>query len=128
MSDTEQGDIALKTQQDSDSSDEDIADTQDTKAARGEQRRASQGPGKGNMYQKRRLRKEARKPLFSSEEEMLVDCLHDNEILYKCLMDCKDRSKREAVWDKFCEENYMDKDACQRWFNASAHSSERSLT
>ena len=33
MSDTEQGDIALETQQDSDSSDKDIADTQDTHAA-----------------------------------------------------------------------------------------------
>ena len=33
---TEQGDIALETQQDSDSSDEDIADTQDTQAAGGE--------------------------------------------------------------------------------------------
>ena len=32
MSDTEQGDIALETQQDSDSSDEDIADIQDTQA------------------------------------------------------------------------------------------------
>ena len=35
MSDTEQGDIALETQQDSDSSDEDIADTQLTQAAGG---------------------------------------------------------------------------------------------
>ena len=35
MSDTEQGDIALKTPHESDSSDEDIADTQDTKAAWG---------------------------------------------------------------------------------------------
>ena len=33
MSDTEQDGIALETQQDSDSSDEDIADTQDTQAA-----------------------------------------------------------------------------------------------
>ena len=32
MLDTEQGDIALETQQDLDSSDEDIADTQDTQA------------------------------------------------------------------------------------------------
>ena len=32
MSDTEQGDIALETQQDSDSCDENIADTQDTHA------------------------------------------------------------------------------------------------
>ena len=32
MSDTEQGDIVLETQQDLDSSDEDIADTQDTQA------------------------------------------------------------------------------------------------
>ena len=42
-----------------------------------------------------------------------MDFLRDNEILYKRLMDCEARSKREAVWDKFCE-NYMDKDACQR--------------
>ena len=68
------------------------------------------------MYQKRRLRKEARNLLFCSEEEQkVVDFLRDNEILYnKRLMDYKDRSKREAVWDKFCEEKYMDKDACQR--------------
>ena len=45
-----------------------------------------------------------------------MDFLHDNKILYnKCLMDYRDRSKREAVWDKFCEENNMSKDACQRW-------------
>ena len=31
-------------------------------------------------------------------------------------MDYKDRSKREAVWDKFCGENNLDKDAYQRWF------------
>ena len=43
MSDTEQGDIGLQTQQDSDSSDEDIADTQDTHAAGGTQK----GKGKG---------------------------------------------------------------------------------
>ena len=33
MSDTEQGDIPLKTQQNSDSSEKDITDTQDTQAA-----------------------------------------------------------------------------------------------
>ena len=43
MSDTEQGDTSLETQQDSDSSDEDIADTQDTHAAGGTQK----GKGKG---------------------------------------------------------------------------------
>ena len=42
MSDTEQGDIALETQQDLDSSDEDIADTQETQAAGW-----TQGKGKG---------------------------------------------------------------------------------
>ena len=26
--------------------------------------------------------------------------------------------RMEGVWDKFCEENYMDKDACQRWFQS----------
>ena len=67
MSDTEQGDIAPETQQDSDSSDEDIADTQDTQDAGG----THKGKGKsttrrGNMYQKRRLTKESRKPLFCS--------------------------------------------------------------
>ena len=47
-----------------------------------------------------------------------MDFLHDNEILYnKCLMDYKDRSKREAVWDKFCENN-LNKDACQKWFQS----------
>ena len=46
-----------------------------------------------------------------------MDVLHDNEILYKCLMDYKDRSKRKAVWDQFCENN-LDKDACQRWFQS----------
>ena len=38
MSDKEQGDIVPETQQDSDSSDEDIADTQDTQAAGGHTR------------------------------------------------------------------------------------------
>ena len=48
-----------------------------------------------------------------------MDFLHDNEILYnKRLMDYKDRSKREAVWAKFCEENNLDKDACQKWFQS----------
>ena len=48
-----------------------------------------------------------------------MDFLHDNEMLYKkCLMDYKDRSKREAVWDQFCDENNLDKDACQRWFQS----------
>ena len=58
--------------------------------------------------------------LFTAEEEQkLVDFLYDNEILYnKALMDYKDRSKREAVWDKFCTENNMDKDDCQRWFQS----------
>ena len=32
-------------------------------------------------------------------------------------MDYKDRSKREAVWAKFCENN-LDKDACQKWFQS----------
>ena len=45
MSDTEQGDIALETQQDSDSRDEYIADTQDTQAAGGTQK--DKGKGKG---------------------------------------------------------------------------------
>ena len=40
------------------------------------------------------------------------------EILYKYLKDYKDRSKREAVWDKFCEENNLEKDACQKWFQS----------
>ena len=72
MLDTEQSDLALETQQDLDSSDGDIADTQDTQAAEGTQKskgqraRASQGPGRGNMYHKRRLTKEARNPLFCS--------------------------------------------------------------
>ena len=87
MSDTEQGDIGLDTQHESDTSDE---DTQDTQAAGGTQK----GKGKAD--------KRSKKPpvLFSSEQEQkLLDFLCHNEILYdKRLMDYKDRSKREAVW------------------------------
>ena len=76
------------------------------------------GKGKGKAD------KRSKKPavLFSAEEvQKLVDFLHDNEILYtKRLMDYKDRSKREAVWDKFCENN-LDKDASQRWFQSTVH-------
>ena len=48
-----------------------------------------------------------------------MDFSRDNEILYnKHLMDYKDRSKQEAVWDKFCDENNLTKDACQKWFQS----------
>ena len=33
-------------------------------------------------------------------------------------MEYKDRFKREAVWDKFCEENNLNIDACQKWFQS----------
>ena len=98
MSDTEQGDIGLETQQESDTSDE---DTQDTQADGATQKGKGTGKGKGD--------KRSKKPpvLFSPEEEQkVVDFLHYNEILYyKRLMDYKDRSKREALWAKFCEES-----------------------
>ena len=45
MPDTEQGDIALETQQDLDSSDKDIADTQDTHAAGGHRRARAKARG-----------------------------------------------------------------------------------
>ena len=63
--------LHFETQQNSDSINEDIAETQ---AVGGHRRarakvkaRANQSPGKGNIYQKRRLRKEARDPLFCSQ-------------------------------------------------------------
>ena len=111
MSDTEKGDTGLESQHESDTSDE---DTQDTQAAAATQK--GKGTGKGNAD------KMSKKPpvLFSAEQEQtLVDFLCDNEILYnKRLMDYKERSKREAVWAKFCEENNLDKDACQKWFQS----------
>ena len=109
MSDTEQGDIALETQHESDSSAEDIADTQDTHAAGGTR--------KGKKADKRGKKTAV---VFSDEnEQKLVDFLRDNEILYnKCLKTYKDRSKRQAVWDKFCEEHNLDNDACQKWFQS----------
>ena len=74
MSDTEQGDIALETQQESNSSAEDIADTQDTHAAGGTQK------GKGKKFDKRAKKTAV---LFSDEnEQKLVNFLQDNEILY----------------------------------------------
>ena len=110
ISDTEQGDIGLETQQESDTSDE---DTQDTQAAAATTQKGK-GTGKGKAD------KRSKKPpvLFSAEQEQkLVDFLRDNEILYnKRLMDYKDRSKREAVWAKFCEQNNLD--ACQKWFQS----------
>ena len=48
-----------------------------------------------------------------------MDFLRDNEILYnKRLKHYKDRSNRVAVWDQFCEENNLDKYACQKWFQS----------
>ena len=47
MSDTEQGEIALETQQELDSGAEDIADTQDTHAAGGTQNGKGQKSDKG---------------------------------------------------------------------------------
>ena len=78
MSDTEQGDIALETQQESDSSAEDIADTQDRHAAGGTQK------GKGKKADKRGKKTTV---VFSDEnEQKLADILCGNEILYnKCL-------------------------------------------
>ena len=77
MSDTEQGDIAPETQQDLDSSDEDIADTKDTQAIGGHRRaraqasaRASQPQGRDNLHQKIRLTKGERKQLLCSVMRM----------------------------------------------------------
>ena len=112
MSVTEQGDIGLETQQELDTSD---ADTEDIQAAAATTQKGK-GTGKGKAD------KRSKKPsvLFSpAQEQKLVDFLSDNEILYnKCLMDYKDRSKRETVWAKFCEENNLDKDTCQKWFQS----------
>ena len=106
MSDTEQGDIGQEIQHDS--------DTQVTQAVGGTQKGKGKGKGKAD--------KRSKKPpvQFTAEQEQkIVDFLHDNEILYnKRLMDYKDRSKREALWDKFCEESNLNKDACQKWFQS----------
>ena len=71
MSDTEQGDIGLETQHDSDTSDE------DTQAATGTQSGKGKGKGKAD--------KRSKKPpvLFTAKQEQeIVDFLRDNEILY----------------------------------------------
>ena len=93
MSDTEQGDIGLEKQHKSDTSDE---DTEDTQAAAATQK--SKGTGKADKRSKKHP------VLFSAEQEQKI-------------VDYKDRSKREAVWAKFCENN-LDKDACQKWFQS----------
>ena len=114
ISDTEQGDIALETQQDLDSSGFGF-----------------KGKGKGKSMtregqyvseEKADKRGEKAAVLFSAEnEQKLVDFLRDSEILYnKRLKHYKDRSKREAVWDQFCENN-LDKDSCQKWFQSHSH-------
>ena len=97
MSDTEQGDIGLETQQDSDSSDADIADTQDKQAAGGYKRaRAKAKTREGQYLSEDKADKRGKKAtvLFSAEKEQkIVDFLCDNEILdNKRLMDYKDRT------------------------------------
>ena len=52
MSDTEQNDIALETQQDLDSSDQGIADTKDTQAAGGTQKGKGKGKGKSRTRER----------------------------------------------------------------------------
>ena len=52
MSDTEQGVIAPEIQQDLDSSDADIADTEDTQAARGDTEGQEQRQGQGQVNHK----------------------------------------------------------------------------
>ena len=121
MSDTEQGDIVLETQQESDSSAEGIVDTQDTHATVGHRRAMA-----------KRLTKETRKftVVFSDEnKQKLVDFLCDNEIFYnKHLKNYKDRSKRESVWDKFVRSTTWTKMPAKSCSRTSAHSSGRSLT
>ena len=58
--------------------------------------------------------------VFKEEQEMkLVEFLRDYELLCsKKVMDYKDPNKTEALWDKFCVENKMDKAACKRWFQS----------
>ena len=103
----------FETQQDSDSSAEDIVDTQDTQA---EGKGQVKDQGRATCIRREDCEKQ-QETCCSEEEQKLMDFLRDNEILYnKHLMGYKDSSKREAVLDKFCEEKYMDKDACQRWF------------
>ena len=122
MSDTEQGCIGLETQQELYTSDEDTQDTQVAAAT------TQKGKGTGKAD------KRSKKPpvLFSPEQEQkLVDFLRDNEILYsKRLMDYKDRSKREAVWAKFCENNLAKelKMPAKSGSKASAHSTGKSHT
>ena len=76
MSDTEQGDIAPEKQQDSDSSDEEIADTQDTQAAGGTHKGKGKGKGKsmareGQYVSEEKADKRVKKVavLFSAEKE-----------------------------------------------------------
>ena len=56
MSDTEQGDIALETQQDSDANDEDISDTQDTQATQAAGGTERQGQKQGQVKDQGRTR------------------------------------------------------------------------
>ena len=118
MLDTEQGDIGLETQHALDTSDE---DTQDTQAAAATQK--SKGTGKAD--------KRSTKPpvLFSAEQEQkLVDFLRDNGILYKSVMDYKDRSKREACGQSFVRRIIWIKMPAKSASRASTHSLGKSQT
>ena len=49
--------------------------------------------------------------MFKKEQEMdLINFLENNKLIYnKRLMDYKDTNEPEAIWDKLCRENKMDK-------------------
>ena len=79
MSDTEQGDIALETQHNTDSNDEDIADRQNTQASGWTQKGKSKGKGKsktrkGQHVSEENSDKRIKKPpaQFSAEEEQQI--------------------------------------------------------
>ena len=47
----------------------------------------------------------------------IIKFLKDNDLIYnKQLMNYKDQNKREALWNKFCTENDIDKAVCKRCF------------
>ena len=65
----------------------------------------------------RKTIKGQRDQVLMFSKEILIKLFKDNVPLYnKRLMDYKDPNWRQALWNKFCADNDMDKAAYMWWF------------
>ena len=129
MLDTEQCDIGLETQQDSDSSDEDIAETQDTQT--GGTQKCKGKTREGQHVSEEKADKRSKKPaiLFSAKEQKLVSFFVTMKFSTTNIQwTTRIGQRRRLCGISFVRRTTGTKLPAKDGFRSSAHSSERSLT